>query len=159
MQLSRCVAVYSRHFVASRIYAPVAVVAVVFTLDHIVTTQTTMGWTESLLYPIRVPADSYPTPLRQLTLNLLLTATIDSIFRYIWTNIIPFATGNKLSLRGRGVRGGSTSVRGRVRSPLTAKLQAASVPIAWGSCAMGQTDGQTDERIAVSLNAPLRRGA
>ena len=46
-QLSRCVAVYSRHFVASRIDAPVAVV---FTLDHIVTTQTTMGWTESLHY-------------------------------------------------------------------------------------------------------------
>ena len=40
---------YSRHFVASRINAP-AVVAVVFTLDHIVTTQTTMGWTKSLLY-------------------------------------------------------------------------------------------------------------
>jgi len=52
-QLSRCVAVYSRHSVASRINAPAAavVVAVVFTLDHIVTTQTTMGWTESLLYP------------------------------------------------------------------------------------------------------------
>ena len=49
-QLSRCVAVYSRHFVASRIDAPAVVVAVVFTLDHIVTTQTTMGWTESLLY-------------------------------------------------------------------------------------------------------------
>jgi len=42
------------------------------------------------------------------------------------------------------------SVRGRVRSPHMAKLQAASVPIAWGSCAprLGQTDG----RIAVSLN-------
>ena len=50
-QLSRCVAVYSRHFVASRIDAPVAVVSVVFTLDHIVTTQKTMGWTKSLLYP------------------------------------------------------------------------------------------------------------
>jgi len=49
-QLSSCVAVYSRHFVASRIDAPVAVVAVVFTLDLIVTTQTTMGWTESLHY-------------------------------------------------------------------------------------------------------------
>jgi len=42
--------VYSRHFVASRINAPAAVVAVVFTLDHIVTTQTTMGWTKSLQY-------------------------------------------------------------------------------------------------------------
>ena len=50
-QLSRCVAVYSRHFVASRINAPAVVVAVVFTLDHIVTTQTTMGWTKSLLDP------------------------------------------------------------------------------------------------------------
>ena len=43
--------VYSRHFVASRINAPAVVVAVVFTLDHIVTTQTTMGWTKSLQYP------------------------------------------------------------------------------------------------------------
>ena len=48
-QLSRCVAVYSRHFVASRINAPAVVVAVVFTLDHFVTTQRTMGWTKSLL--------------------------------------------------------------------------------------------------------------
>ena len=30
---------------------------------------------------------------------------------------------------GSSTRGGSTSVRGRVRSPHTAKLQAASVPI------------------------------
>ena len=43
--------VYSRHVVASRINAPAVVVAVVFTLDHIVTTQTTMGWTKSLQYP------------------------------------------------------------------------------------------------------------
>jgi len=58
---------------------------------------------------------------------------------------------------GSSTRGGSTSVRGRVCSPHVAKLQAASVPIAYGSCApigLGQTDG----RIAVSLNAPLRRG-
>jgi len=41
-----------------------------------------------------------------------------------------------------------------VRSPHMAKLQAASVPIAYGSCAMGQRDGHTDGRIAVSLNAP-----
>ena len=45
------------------------------------------------------------------------------------------------------------SVRGRVRSPHMAKLQAASVPTAYGSCAMGQTDGG----IAVSLNAPYGR--
>ena len=45
---------------------------------------------------------------------------------------------------GSSTRGGSTSVRGRIRSPHTSKLQAASVPIAYGSCAMGQTDGQTD---------------
>jgi len=43
---------YSRHFVASRINAP----AVLFTLDHIVTTPTTMGWTKSLLYHLIVPA-------------------------------------------------------------------------------------------------------
>jgi len=36
---------------------------------------------------------------------------------------------------GSSTRGGSTSVRGRVRSPHTAKLQAARVPIAYGSCA------------------------
>jgi len=48
-QLSRCVAVYSRHFVASRINAPAVVVAVVYSLDHFVTTQTTMAWTKSLL--------------------------------------------------------------------------------------------------------------
>jgi len=42
-QLSRCVAV-------GYTVAPAVVVAVVFTLDHIVTTQTTMGWTKSLLY-------------------------------------------------------------------------------------------------------------
>ena len=47
--LSRCVAVYSRHFVASRVNAPAVVVAVVFTLDHFVTTQRTMGWTKSFL--------------------------------------------------------------------------------------------------------------
>ena len=44
-QLSRCVAVYSRHIVASRINAP----AVVFTLAHFVTTQKTMWWAKSLL--------------------------------------------------------------------------------------------------------------
>jgi len=33
-QLSRCVAVYSQHFVASRINAPAVVAASVFTLDH-----------------------------------------------------------------------------------------------------------------------------
>jgi len=39
--------------------------------------------------------------------------------------------------------------------PAVAKLQAASVPIDYGSCALEQTDG----RVAVSLNAPpLRRG-
>ena len=57
---------------------------------------------------------------------------------------------NKLSPRGRrddmphadgsSTRGGSTSVRGQVRSPYMAKLQAAGVPIASGSRAMGQTD-------------------
>ena len=50
--------VYSRHVVASRINTPAVVVAVVFTLDHIVTTHTTMGWTKSLQYHLRyAPAD------------------------------------------------------------------------------------------------------
>jgi len=44
----------------------------------------------------------------------------------------------------------------RVCSPHMAKLQAASVPVAYGSCAprLGQRDG----RIAVSLNAPHGEG-
>ena len=67
---------------------------------------------------------------------------------------------NKLSPRGRrddnyatadgsSTRGGSMSVRALVHNQHMAKLQAANVPIA---------SGQTDERIAVSLNAPPRRG-
>ena len=44
-------------------------------------------------------------------------------------------------------RGGSTSVRGRVRSPHMAKLQAASVPYSLGQLRHG-TDRQTDGRIA-----------
>jgi len=52
---------------------------------------------------------------------------------------------------GNSTRGGSTSVSGRVRSPHMVKLQAASVPIAYDSCAPTaaapwdrQTDKQTD---------------
>jgi len=56
---------------------------------------------------------------------------------------------------GSLTRGGSTSVRGRVRSPNVAKLQAASVPIAEVSCALWVG---TDGRIAVSLNVSQRRG-
>jgi len=69
-----------------------------------------------------------------------------------------YSTENKLSPRGRrddmapvdgsSARGGSTSVRGRVRSPHMARLQAAGMPIAQGSCAMGQTDRRTDRGIA-----------
>jgi len=55
---------------------------------------------------------------------------------------------------GSSTRGGSTSVRGQVRSPLKANLQAASVPTAEGSCTPRVG---TDGRIAVSLNAPPRR--
>ena len=59
---------------------------------------------------------------------------------------------------GSSTGGGSTSVRGRIRSPhiyggrLVAGSQRAYGP------RLGQTDGQTDGRIAVSLNARLRRG-
>jgi len=73
--------------------------------------------------------------------------------------------GNKLSPHGRrddmpladgsSTRGGSTSVRGRVRSLHVAKLQAVSVSIAYGSCAPRaaapwdrRTDRQTDRGIA-----------
>jgi len=62
---------------------------------------------------------------------------------------------------GSSTRGGSTSVRGRVRSPHAAELQAASVPIAQGSCAptaAAPRDRQTDGRVAVSLNAPYGGG-
>ena len=52
---------------------------------------------------------------------------------------------------GSSTCGGSTSVRGRVRSPHTAKLQAASVPIAQGSCAMGQTDGSRYSLIIIII--------
>jgi len=45
--------------------------------------------------------------------------------------------------------GGFTSVRGLVRSPHMAKLQAASVPIAYGSCApRGGTDRRAYSGIA-----------
>jgi len=47
-------------------------------------------------------------------------------------------------------RGGTTSVRGPVRSPHIAKLQAASVPIAQGSCALtAGTDRRTDHGIVL----------
>jgi len=47
---------------------------------------------------------------------------------------------------GSSTRGGSTSVRGQVRSPHMPKLQAASVPIprAAARLGLGQRDGQTD---------------
>jgi len=47
---------------------------------------------------------------------------------YILTQRTPLPTG--LHADGSSTRGGSTSVRGRVRSPHMAKLQAVSVPIA-----------------------------
>jgi len=67
---------------------------------------------------------------------------------------------------GSSTRGGSTSVRGRVRSPhISGGRPAAGNQRAdsLGSCATQPacykpTLGQTDGRIAVSLNAPLRRG-
>jgi len=46
-------------------------------------------------------------------------------------------------------------VCGQIHSLHMAKLQAANMPIAYGSCTMEQTDG----RIAVSLNGALCRGA
>jgi len=54
--------------------------------------------------------------------------------------IAPGAARRYAPADGSSTRGGSTSVRGQVRSPHMAKLQAASVPIASGSRAMGQTD-------------------
>ena len=64
-------------------------------------------------------------------------------------------TGRYAPTDGSSTRGGSTSVRGRVRSPHLARLQAASVPIAYGSCApRAETDRRRDGRIAVSFHAP-----
>ena len=48
-------------------------------------------------------------------------------------------------------RGGSISVRGRIGSPYRA-----AVELLLGQ--VGQTDGQTDGRIAASLNAPYGGG-
>ena len=62
-------------------------------------------------------------------------------------DIAPGAARRYAPADGSSTRGGSTSVRGRVRSPhMAARL------------GLGQTDGQTNGRIAVSLNDPLRRG-
>jgi len=59
-------------------------------------------------------------------------------------------------------RGGSTSVRGRIRSPHSSDGPQGSCGAADLGAArlgqVGQTDGRTDGRIAASLNAPLRRG-
>ena len=60
---SAAVSRYSRHFVASRINALAVVVAVVFTVDHIVTIQRTMGWTKSLIDRRYIP--SQPTRLQR----------------------------------------------------------------------------------------------
>jgi len=68
--------------------------------------------------------------------------------------IAPGAARRYVTAGGSSTRGGSTSVRGRVRSPHVTKQQATSVPTAYGSGAMGQTDG----RIALSLNAPYGGG-
>jgi len=61
---------------------------------------------------------------------------------------------------GSSTRGGSTSVRGQVRSPHMPKLQAASVPIprAAERLGLGQRDGQTDGSRYRLMPPPLRRG-
>jgi len=54
-----------------------------------------------------------------------------STVRCHWEQVIaPGAARRYTPADGSSTRGGSTSVRGRVRRPHTAKLQAASVPIA-----------------------------
>ena len=65
------------------------------------------------------------------------------------------------SADGSSTRGGSTSVRGRVRSPhISGGRQAAGSQHAdrLGSCVTQPRLGQTEGRIAVSLNVPLPRG-
>jgi len=83
-QLSRCVAIYSRHFVASRINTPVVVVAVVFTLDHFVTTQRTVGWTKSLLNGgIELSYDNRHTATI-ISANIDLSLTMGQWVHYSW---------------------------------------------------------------------------
>jgi len=62
---------------------------------------------------------------------------------------------------GSSIRGGSTSVRGRVRSPLMAKLQAASVPIAQGSCALRAGTERRTDRLAMlqAASMPIAQGS
>jgi len=71
--------------------------------------------------------------------------------------IAPGAAKQYAPADGSLTRSGFKSVRGWVRGPHVAKLQAASVPIASGSCAPRAAG--TDGWIAVSPYAPpLRRG-
>ena len=72
----------------------------------------------------------------------------------IWVKqvIAPGAARRYAPADGSLTRSGSKSVRGWVRSPHVAKLQAASVPIASGSCAPRAAG--TDGWIAVSPYAP-----
>jgi len=66
------------------------------------------------------------------TATAVLAQQIDRQWRHRFNKLSP--GGCETPADGSSTRGGSSSVRGRVRSPHMAKLQAASVPTAYGSC-------------------------
>ena len=79
------------------------------------------------------------------TATAVLAQQIDRQWRHRFNKLSP--RGLRDPADGSSTRGGSSSVRGRVRSPHMAKLQAASVPTAYGSCvprASAPWDRQTD---------------
>jgi len=106
-RLSRCVAVYSRHFVASRINAPAIVVAVVFTLDHFVTTQRTMGWTKSALDPI----NRYLPPAPELRAVPRWEPRSEAQNRLVWRLIILTYTIRCVYVVGRSFASYETAIR------------------------------------------------
>jgi len=89
---------------------PAVVVAVVFTLDHFVTTQTTMGWTESLLDP----RFSRHAPGTVVTLGLL-PAYLLGTHGSLWMAV---PCTERQSIRSRHVRHASTTTCLPVLSPL-----------------------------------------
>jgi len=124
-QLSRCVAVYSRHFVASRINAPAAVV--VFTLAHFVTTQKTMGWTKSSIDRLWSPTPNIRSAI----------ATLRRAARLLFDRPLPAIsrahTARDVDRLSGGVRrkGGGGDFRPVVRVPMAVALPRSRYPVSF----------------------------